>query len=72
MLLTAVAVQADKPDDHVKAKMQKQRICGLSLAVVKEGKTIKELALIRASAPRALSAYRSGRLLAARPAVGRA
>lgn len=42
LLLTAtVAVRADKVDDYVKAELQKQRIPGLSLAVVKDGKIIK-------------------------------
>ncbi|MDQ3009320.1 MAG: serine hydrolase [Acidobacteriota bacterium] len=42
LVLTAtVTVRADKVDDFVKAEMQKQRISGLSLAVVKEGKIIK-------------------------------
>jgi len=39
--LQTTAVRADKVDDYVKAEMQKQRIPGLSLAVVKEGKVIK-------------------------------
>ncbi|MGH9768795.1 MAG: serine hydrolase domain-containing protein [Blastocatellia bacterium] len=41
LLLQTTAVRADKVDDYVKAEMQKQRIPGLSLAVVKEGKVIK-------------------------------
>ncbi|HKQ74092.1 MAG TPA: serine hydrolase [Blastocatellia bacterium] len=42
LLLTAtVAARADKVDDYVKAEMQKQRIPGLSLAVIKDGKIIK-------------------------------
>jgi len=41
LLLQTAAVRADKVDDFVKAEMQKQRIPGLSLAVVKEGKIIK-------------------------------
>lgn len=42
LLLTAtVAAPADKVDDHVKAELQKQRIPGLSLAVIKDGKIIK-------------------------------
>lgn len=41
LLLQTTAVRADKVDDYVKAEMQKQRIPGLSLAVVKEGKIIK-------------------------------
>lgn len=40
LLLSSVA-RADKVDDFIKAEMQKQRIPGLSLAVVKEGKVIK-------------------------------
>ena len=39
--LQTVIVRADKVDDYVKSEMQKQRIPGLSLAVVKEGKVIK-------------------------------
>jgi len=39
--LQTAAVRADKVDDYVKAEMRKQRIPGLSLAVVKEGKIIK-------------------------------
>ncbi len=42
LLLTAtVAARADKVDDYVKAEMQKQRVPGLSLAVIKDGKIIK-------------------------------
>jgi CubicO group peptidase (beta-lactamase class C family) len=42
LLLTAtVAVRADKIDDYLKAEMQKQHVPGLSLAVIKDGKTIK-------------------------------
>ncbi len=41
LLLQTTAVRADKVDDYVKAEMQKQRIPGLSLAVVKEGRVIK-------------------------------
>jgi CubicO group peptidase (beta-lactamase class C family) len=41
LLLQTTAVRADKVDDYVKAEMQKQRIPGLSLAVVKEGRIIK-------------------------------
>lgn len=41
LLLQTTAVRADNVDDYVKAEMQKQRIPGLSLAVVKEGKVIK-------------------------------
>ncbi len=42
LLLTATAgAQTDKIDDFVKAEMRRQRLSGLSLAVVKEGKIIK-------------------------------
>jgi D-alanyl-D-alanine carboxypeptidase len=41
LLPQTTAVRADNVDDYVKAEMQKQRIPGLSLAVVKEGKVIK-------------------------------
>jgi CubicO group peptidase (beta-lactamase class C family) len=41
LLLQTTAVRADKVDDYVKAEMRKQRIPGLSLAVVKEGKVVK-------------------------------
>lgn len=41
LLVATVTAQADKVDDFVKAEMQKQRISGLSIAVVKEGKIIK-------------------------------
>ncbi len=41
LLLQPTAVRADKVDDYVKAEMQKQRIPGLSLAVVKEGVIVK-------------------------------
>jgi D-alanyl-D-alanine carboxypeptidase len=41
LLLQTAVVRADKVDDYVKAEMQKQRILGLSVAVVKEGKVIK-------------------------------
>src|SRR5215475_2825658 len=41
LLLQTSAARADKVDDYIKAEMQKQRIPGLSLAVVKEGKIIK-------------------------------
>ena len=41
LLLQATVVRADKVDDYVKAELQRQRIPGLSLAVVKEGKVIK-------------------------------
>ncbi len=42
LLLTAsVAAQTNKVDEFVKAEMQRQRISGLSLAVIKDGKIIK-------------------------------
>ncbi len=41
LLAVTVTAQADKVDDFVKAEMQKQRISGVSIAVVKEGKIIK-------------------------------
>jgi D-alanyl-D-alanine carboxypeptidase len=41
LLLQTTAVRADKVDDYVKSEMQKQRIPGLSLAVVREGKVVK-------------------------------
>jgi len=41
LLLQTSVVRADKVDDYVKAEMQKQRVPGLSLAVVKEGRIIK-------------------------------
>ncbi len=41
LLVVTVGARADKIDDLVKAEMQKQRISGLSIAVVKEGKIIK-------------------------------
>lgn len=41
LFAVTVAAKADRIDDFVKAEMQKQRITGLSLAVVKEGKIIK-------------------------------
>ena len=41
LLLQTIVVRADKVDDYVKAEMQKQRIPGVSLAVIKDGKIIK-------------------------------
>lgn len=41
LLVATVAARADKVDDFIKAEMQKQRIPGLSLAVVKDGKIVK-------------------------------
>ncbi len=41
VLLLTAAVRADKVDDYIKAEMLKQRVPGLSLAIVKDGKIIK-------------------------------
>jgi CubicO group peptidase (beta-lactamase class C family) len=41
LLAPTIAARADKVDDYVKAEMQRQRIPGVSLAVVKDGKVIK-------------------------------
>src|SRR5688572_28896957 len=42
LLLTAtVLARTDKVDDFVRAEMQRQRIPGLSLAVLKEGEIVK-------------------------------
>src|SRR5215210_6298553 len=41
LFATASAIRADKVDDYIKAEMQKQRVTGLSIAVVKDGKVIK-------------------------------
>ena len=41
LLVVTAGARADKIDDLVKAEMQKQRISGLSIAVVKDGKIIK-------------------------------
>ncbi|MCI0524079.1 MAG: beta-lactamase family protein [Acidobacteria bacterium] len=41
LLLQTAAARADKVDDYVKSEMRKQRIPGLSLAVVRDGKVIK-------------------------------
>ncbi|MEK7834121.1 MAG: serine hydrolase domain-containing protein [Acidobacteriota bacterium] len=41
LLLQPIIVRADKVDDLIKAEMQRQRIPGLSLAIVKDGKIIK-------------------------------
>jgi D-alanyl-D-alanine carboxypeptidase len=41
LLVAAVAAQADKVDDYVKAEMQRQHIPGTSIAVIKDGKVIK-------------------------------
>jgi CubicO group peptidase (beta-lactamase class C family) len=42
VLLAAPAARADEVDDFVLAKMKEQRIPGLALAVVKDGKVVKE------------------------------
>jgi CubicO group peptidase (beta-lactamase class C family) len=42
LLLTVVSAHADKADDTIRARMQKLKIPGLSLAVIKNGKVIKE------------------------------
>jgi CubicO group peptidase (beta-lactamase class C family) len=39
--LFAITVRADGVDEYIKAEMQKQRIPGISVAVVKDGKVIK-------------------------------
>ena len=39
--LFAITVRADGVDEYIKAEMQKQRIPGISIAVLKEGKVIK-------------------------------
>ncbi|HXG68222.1 MAG TPA: serine hydrolase [Blastocatellia bacterium] len=41
LFVATVAAQADKVDDYVKAEMQRQRIPGASIAVIKDGKVIK-------------------------------
>lgn len=41
LLVTTVAARADKVDDYVKGEMQRQRIPGASIAVIKDGKVIK-------------------------------
>lgn len=41
LFVTAVAAQADRVDDYVKAEMQRQHIPGTSIAVIKDGKIIK-------------------------------
>ncbi len=41
VLMASAVAKADKVDDFVKAEMQRQRITGASVAVVKEGKVIK-------------------------------
>jgi len=42
LILSASAVaRADKTDDYIRTEMQRQRIPGLSLAVVKDGKIVK-------------------------------
>jgi D-alanyl-D-alanine carboxypeptidase len=41
LLIATAPVRADKIDDYAKAEMQRQHIPGLSLAVIKDGKSIK-------------------------------
>ncbi len=41
LLVATLAAQADKIDDYVKAEIQRQRIPGASIAVIKDGKVIK-------------------------------
>ncbi|MEP7339081.1 MAG: serine hydrolase [Acidobacteriota bacterium] len=41
LFVTTVAAQTDKVDDYVKTEMQRQRIPGISIAVMKDGKIIK-------------------------------
>ncbi|MFQ5817227.1 MAG: serine hydrolase, partial [Terriglobia bacterium] len=41
LLFTSVAAYADKVDDYITSEMQKRRIPGLALAVVKNGEVIK-------------------------------
>src|SRR4030095_2325722 len=41
LFATAVGAQTDKVDEYVKAEIQRQRIPGASIAVMKEGKVIK-------------------------------
>lgn len=43
VLLAPAAVRADEVDDLVAARMKEQRIPGLALAVVKDGKVVKEM-----------------------------
>jgi CubicO group peptidase (beta-lactamase class C family) len=43
LLLTTIPVRADQTDEYIQAEMKKQRIPGLSLAVIKEGKIIKAM-----------------------------
>src|ERR1041384_4755075 len=40
-LLSACSALADKVDDYIRFRMEKEHIPGLSLAVVREGKVIK-------------------------------
>ena len=40
-LATTVVAEADQTDDYIRAEMLRQRIPGLSLAVVKDGKIVK-------------------------------
>lgn len=41
LLLQPIAVRADKVDEYVQSEMKRQRIPGVSIAIVKEGKVIK-------------------------------
>jgi len=41
LIASSVSAQTDAVDDYIKAEMQKRRIPGLALAVVKEGKVVK-------------------------------
>jgi CubicO group peptidase (beta-lactamase class C family) len=41
LLIATIPVRADQTDEYVQAEMKKQRIPGLSLAVIKEGNIIK-------------------------------
>ena len=43
LLTLSVAVQADKVDDYVKAQMERQRIPGISIVVIKDQKIIKSM-----------------------------
>jgi CubicO group peptidase (beta-lactamase class C family) len=43
LLITTIPVRANQTDEYVQAEMKKQRIPGLSLAVIKEGKIIKAM-----------------------------
>jgi CubicO group peptidase (beta-lactamase class C family) len=41
LFAATVVTRADQTDDYVKAEMQRQRIPGLSLVVIRDGKIIK-------------------------------